>query len=114
MYRWRDGRPAWDMGPARQDVQAPSGWSGPSWDTRIGPSLDVTHTERGELLGMALSPPLLIEAVRAAPFPPAPGRLNLHYSHLGDEGARVLGTALQVIGGALKLRLSTLGLCSCV
>ncbi len=113
MYRWRDGRPAWDMGPARRDVQASDGWSGPSWDTRIGPSLDVTHTERGELLGMASWPPLLLEAVRAAPFPPAPGRLNLNYNRLGDEGARVVGTALQVIGGSLKLRLSAIGLCSC-
>ena len=111
MYRWRDGRPAWDTAPAR-DVQA-SSWAGPSWDTRIGPSLDVTHTERGELLGMAPSPPLLLEAVRAAPFPPAPGRLNLHYSRLGDEGARIVGTALQAIGGSPKLRLSAIGLCSC-
>ena len=110
MYRWRDGRPAWDTAPPR-DVA--SGWTGPSWDTRIGPSLDVTHTERGEVLGMAPSPPLLLEAVRSAPFPPAPGRLNLHYSNLGDEGARVLGSALQVLGGFPKLRLSAIGLSSC-
>ena len=62
---------------------------------------------------MAPSPPLLLEAVRSAPFPPAPGRLNLHYSNLGDEGARVLGSALQVLGGFPQLRLSAIGLCSC-
>lgn len=53
----------------------------------------------------------IFDAVREAPQPPCPGRLNLSHDEFGDEGARCLGAALK--GLHEPLRLSSIGVASC-
>ncbi len=53
----------------------------------------------------------IFDAVRQAPQPPQPGRLNLSHGGFGDEGGRCLGAALK--GLPEPLRLFSIGVASC-
>ena len=53
----------------------------------------------------------IFDAVRQAPQPPQPGRLNLNPGGFGDEGGRCLGAALK--GLPEPLRLCSIGVASC-